>query len=236
MSRTVLHLFTLITAVLSATRIRFHTRDAAPGRLGGVGVFDLGLAVCSLEFTSSHSHHVLQQAEQQAVIRKYTQVPLNDVPLNDITALLVSGDFPFPSTSKTIYQAPQNLPIHQSQEQTYDSSLPLSPISVPPSTDRGYFNAVALTDWIVCNSDILYYGPMEFGTPQQILTVTIDTGSADLWVPGSGCADCSNKKFDEGASSTFKRVPRKNKFQVTYVRAAYYSFPTSNSISGHRRC
>ena len=39
-----------------------------------------------------------------------------------------------------------------------------------------------LTDYISGAMDVLYYGPLDFGSPPQSMTVDIDTGSADLWV------------------------------------------------------
>jgi hypothetical protein len=63
--------------------------------------------------------------------------------------------------------------------------------------------------------DLLYYGPVGFGTPSQVLSVDIDTGSADLWVP-LNCKNCHGRQFSSSRSSTFRSTNQA--FSVAYVR------------------
>lgn len=70
--------------------------------------------------------------------------------------------------------------------------------------------------------DILYYGPARFGTPAQTLTVDVDTGSADLWVPAAKCGgNCHGHQFDAAHSSTFR--PSNQDFSITYVGPIFFT-------------
>jgi hypothetical protein len=94
--------------------------------------------------------------------------------------------------------------------------------SNPASSDFSSFETTAaagpgqmpLRDEVSGVLDILYYGPALFGTPSQTLTVDVDTGSADLWVPAK-CGNCHGRQFDGVHSSTFR--PTNQDFSVTYV-------------------
>ena len=96
-----------------------------------------------------------------------------------------------------------------------------------PDVESFYFQTadagtarVPLQDDISGAIDILYYGPASFGTPSQVLTVDVDTGSADLWVP-SNCGACHGRQFSAARSSTFRSSNQV--FSVAYVRLFDYT-------------
>lgn len=88
-----------------------------------------------------------------------------------------------------------------------------SPLGVPISVVTSH-NVMPLQDYISGTMDILYYGPVNIGSPPQMMTVDVDTGSADLWVPVD-CSNCQNKQFKTTDSSTY--MSNEDPFAISYV-------------------
>ncbi|KIM30378.1 hypothetical protein M408DRAFT_65967, partial [Serendipita vermifera MAFF 305830] len=72
--------------------------------------------------------------------------------------------------------------------------------------------------------DILYYGNITLGSPPQLVSAEIDSGSADLWVTTTKCVNCdssktstssSNKRqYDSSVSATYS--DKRDAFHVGY--------------------
>ena len=77
-------------------------------------------------------------------------------------------------------------------------------------------------DAVLNNNDGLeYLVNITVGTPAQKLSVTLDTGSSDLWIPASSAplckkGSCDFGSFNAGSSSTYKLV-QKGGFNITYA-------------------
>lgn len=55
-------------------------------------------------------------------------------------------------------------------------------------------------DLLVGNAQLGYFATVSVGSPGQNLTLQIDTGSSDLWVPYAGAKVCTSKSNGGGCS------------------------------------
>ncbi|KAI9360124.1 aspartic peptidase domain-containing protein, partial [Pilaira anomala] len=73
------------------------------------------------------------------------------------------------------------------------------------------------------NADnVEYLTKLYIGTPPQEFLVSIDTGSADTWVPSSECpsSQCPYKRFDQEKSSTYQ--PLNISFAINYAQGSVH--------------
>ncbi|KAG8904137.1 hypothetical protein FRB99_002190 [Tulasnella sp. 403] len=79
---------------------------------------------------------------------------------------------------------------------------------------QGTSAAVPLVD-VFNQTDTVYTGSIQIGTPPQTTTVVFDTGSSDIVIPLSECIGCTGPLFSEKNSTTYlpSPVPFSSKFQ-----------------------
>lgn len=79
---------------------------------------------------------------------------------------------------------------------------------------------------------------MSVGSPPQITTVEIDTGSADLWVPTVKCPECqsianrsgpSKQQYDPAASSSYS--DKRDYFHVAYGTGSVCGVLSTDKVS-----
>ncbi|EFX06105.1 aspartic-type endopeptidase [Grosmannia clavigera kw1407] len=94
---------------------------------------------------------------------------------------------------------------------------------------RAIRRSVTNTDQITISNNVSsggYFAECEVGTPAQTLTLQLDTGSSDTWLPASNASVCSTSRhstssgcslgsFDSSSSSTFSIV--NSDFSIQYV-------------------
>jgi cathepsin D len=96
-----------------------------------------------------------------------------------------------------------------------------------PDVGQGGKDNIPMTNF----EDAQYYGPVSIGTPAQTFNVVYDTGSSNVWVPGTGCTSgCSGKTlYDHTKSSTY--VANGTAFNIQYG-----SGPVSGFLSKDKVC
>ncbi|KAG9096471.1 hypothetical protein FRC06_008624, partial [Ceratobasidium sp. 370] len=98
------------------------------------------------------------------------------------------------------------------------------------------------------NTDILYYATIQVGTPPQSygvilgqpsvliaiavcnsFSLTLDTGSSDLWLQSTKCAPCTGMRFDPAHSSSLKNSS--TPFAITYGIGSVKGSIATDSVS-----
>ena len=77
-----------------------------------------------------------------------------------------------------------------------------------------------------------YYADVDIGTPAQTMSLVLDTGSADLWLPTSSCGSstCSSlTKYDTSASSTYQSSEQT--FEITYGSGAVSGVMAGDTVA-----
>ncbi|KAJ2793679.1 aspartic proteinase precursor, partial [Coemansia guatemalensis] len=89
------------------------------------------------------------------------------------------------------------------------------------------FGQVRLTD----ATDTYYYGVISVGSPSQNFTVTFDTGSANMWIPGVRCtskACLQHNRYDHDLSSTYQ--PLNGQFAIQYGTGEVRGFTSQDTV------
>ncbi|KAJ7762479.1 aspartyl protease [Mycena metata] len=80
--------------------------------------------------------------------------------------------------------------------------------------------------------DSSYFGTVTIGTPPQSFNVILDTGSSDLWLADSACANCdpTTPVYKPDSSSSFVQKSQ-TATQISYGSGAVAGFVSSESVS-----
>ncbi|KAJ3778733.1 aspartic peptidase domain-containing protein [Lentinula raphanica] len=151
--------------------------------------------------------------EQQAVYQKYLS----------LAPSILNGILPAPENDMEEFV--QSKYVNDVAPGTADvMEQVVGPVDVPE-----VLLTTGMTDVIVNEVDMLYYGDLSIGTPGQGLTFDIDTGSADLWVPSSWCSTCTKNHYDESQSSTY--VDKGRRFAVSYGSGSVSGTTASDTVT-----
>jgi len=107
--------------------------------------------------------------------------------------------------------------------------LPIKKVQISPQTSHALrsLNYLPLTN----NGDTVFVGTVSIGTPPQNFVVIYDTGSANLWVPGTSCNSSCNGKhiYNPAASSTYQ--PNGQALGITYGSGVMVGFLSADTVT-----
>lgn len=78
---------------------------------------------------------------------------------------------------------------------------------------------------------MLDFSEIAIGTPPQTFKVILDTGSSNLWIPGSSCTSIAcflHTKYDSSASSTYKQ--NGSEFEIRYGSGSLSGFVSQDVV------